>query len=34
MPYAKQRVDAFIVPLADAMEEFEINTKARQASFI
>lgn len=34
MPYAAKRVDAFLNPLNEAMEEFDINTPARQAAFI
>jgi len=34
MPQAGQKADIFAVPLSDAMAEFEINTKARQAAFI
>ncbi|MGZ5799234.1 MAG: glycoside hydrolase family 19 protein [Burkholderiaceae bacterium] len=34
MPYAKARIPLFIDPLNKTMEEFEINTPARQASFI
>jgi len=34
MPYAKSRIAVFFVPLVDAMAEFEINTHARQASFL
>lgn len=33
-PYARQRIDQYIGPLNAAMEEFEINTQARQAAFI
>jgi putative chitinase len=34
MPLAKARIPLFIEPLNKAMEEFDINTPARQASFI
>ena len=34
MPYAAKRVDKFFAHLCDAMTEFEINTPARQASFL
>ena len=34
MPYAKPRIAAFFSPLLAAMEEFEINTPARQAAFL
>lgn len=34
MPYATQRADTFLVPLNQAMDEFEINTSARQAAFL
>lgn len=34
MPYARTRIDTFLVPLANAMLEFDINTPARQASFL
>lgn len=34
MPYAKSRIDTFAVPLNAAMMEFNISTKARQASFL
>jgi putative chitinase len=34
MPLAKPRVAAFFTPLVGAMEEFGINTPARQAAFI
>jgi putative chitinase len=34
MPLAKSRIDAFLGPLNAAMEEFDINTHARQASFL
>jgi putative chitinase len=34
MPLAKSRIDAFLDPLNAAMEEFDINTHARQASFL
>lgn len=34
MPYAKPRIAAFFSPLVAAMEEFEINTPARQAAFL
>lgn len=33
-PYGAGRVDAFVIPLAQAMLEFEINTARRQAAFI
>jgi putative chitinase len=34
MPFAKARIDTFCKPLAAAMAEFDINTPARQASFL
>lgn len=34
MPFAGARVDRFLAPLNDAMAEFDINTTARQASFL
>lgn len=34
MPFAGARVDRFLAPLNDAMAEFDINTPARQASFL
>lgn len=34
MPYAGARAAVFVSPLSAAMEEFEINTVARQSSFI
>ena len=34
MPHAKPRIAAFFSPLLAAMEEFEINTPARQAAFL
>lgn len=34
MPFARRRVDLFLNPLNDAMQEFEIDTPARQASFL
>lgn len=34
MPYAAKRIDAFLEQLNDAMQEFEINTPARQAAFL
>lgn len=34
MPYAVKRVDTFIQPLNAAMQEFQINTPARQAAFL
>lgn len=34
MPYAAKRIDAFLEPLNNAMQEFEINTPARQAAFL
>jgi putative chitinase len=34
MPYARSRIDTFLIPLANAMLEFDINTPARQASFL
>lgn len=34
MPYAAKRVDVFLAPLIAAMDEFEINTPARQAAFL
>jgi putative chitinase len=34
MPFASARADRFLVPLNDAMAEFDINTPARQASFL
>jgi len=34
MPYARRRVDAFLDPLNLAMDEFEINTPARQSAFL
>jgi putative chitinase len=34
MPFAKPHIAAFFSPLVDAMEEFEINTPARQAAFL
>lgn len=34
MPYAKPRLAAFFTPLVAAMNEFEINTPARQAAFL
>ena len=34
MPYAGARADTFAAPLNAAMDEFEINTPARQAAFL
>ena len=34
MPYAKSRINTFAAPLNAAMMEFNISTKARQASFL
>lgn len=34
MPYARDRAAKFLGPLNDAMEEFQINTPARIASFL
>lgn len=34
MPFARAKADAFFVPLVNAMGEFEINTKLRQAAFL
>lgn len=34
MPFAAKRVDAFLQPLNDAMQDFQINTPARQAAFL
>lgn len=34
MPYAKPRIAAFFTPLCSAMEEYQINTPARQAAFL
>jgi putative chitinase len=34
MPFAKLRIAAFFAPLVAAMQEFEINTSARQAAFL
>lgn len=34
MPYAVKRVDTYLQPLEDAMNEFSINTKSRQAAFL
>lgn len=34
MPYAGKRAETFLEPLNAAMEEFEINTPARQAAFL
>lgn len=34
MPYAGKRADKFAPYLTDAMEEFDINTPARQAAFL
>jgi putative chitinase len=34
MPFAAARADRFLTPLNDAMAEFQINTPARQASFL
>src|SRR3990167_10770471 len=34
MPFAKARVDLFLDALRRAMEEFKINTPARQAAFL
>lgn len=34
MPYAKARISTFCEPLTAAMAEFDINTPARQASFL
>lgn len=34
IPYAGPRAGVFLVPLNDAMTEFEINTPARQAAFL
>ncbi len=34
MPQAGAKADLFAIPLTDAMAEFDINTKARQAAFI
>lgn len=34
MPYAEPRVDQFLEPLGQAMEEFSINTPLREAAFL
>lgn len=34
MPYAAKRVGSFLAPLNAAMQEFQINTPARQAAFL
>lgn len=34
MPYARTRSDIFLAPLNSAMDEFEINTPARQQAFL
>lgn len=34
LPHAGKRADVFAVPLSDAMDEFGIDTPARQAAFI
>lgn len=34
MPYAKPHIAAFFTPLCSAMDEFEVNTPARQAAFL
>ena len=34
MPYAGKRAETFLEPLNAAMDEFEINTPARQAAFL
>lgn len=34
MPFAKARISTFLEPLNLAMEEFQINTPARQAAFL
>jgi putative chitinase len=34
MPFAKSRIAAFFSPIVAAMEEFDINTQARQAAFL
>lgn len=34
LPFAKPHIAAFFTPIVNAMEEFEINTPARQASFL
>lgn len=34
IPYSSQRAATYLVPLNDAMEEFDINTPARQAAFL
>lgn len=34
MPYAKPHIAAFFSPLCAAMDEFQINTPARQAAFL
>lgn len=34
MPYAGQRADIYAEPLTEAMEEFSINTRLRQAAFL
>jgi putative chitinase len=34
MPYARSRAGIFLAPLNAAMAEFDINTKARKASFL
>jgi putative chitinase len=34
MPFAKSRIAAFFSPIVAAMDEFDINTQARQAAFL
>lgn len=34
MPYARDRADLYAIPLADACQEFGINTPQREAAFI
>ena len=34
MPHARSKVDTYLAPLNDAMDEFEINTPQRQAAFL
>ena len=34
MPHANSRANLFLAPLVSAMEEFEINTPARQSAFL
>lgn len=34
MPFARDRIDTYIDPLCEAMEEFEIDSLERQAAFI